>query len=421
MRDPSPPVTDPTAETTARDRVAAARAAMVARLEASGDLSPGQVRDALLTLPRERLMPQAYVRRSAPDETPPRWALLEWAVAENQEELLGVLYGGDSVLIQHDDESILEQLPGPRSGGSITSMSSTVAMTAGLLQLLDLRPGQRVLDVGTGAGVTAAVACWVCGDAGVVTLDRDPHVSAAAGARLSDLGHTPVVVTGDGAAGWSEQAPYDRVFVSYAVPRFPWAWVAQLASGGLALANLSTTSPSWPGLAVVAKTPKGRVEAELRAVEFGHRPVHGFDRIFLSAMFRDRIAAGGGLTTHSRTAPPSDRARGMWLALDHLHPGLVRNWAADHLVIGAPACGSWLTVRPDRSGGWAFTAAGPRGIRDEIQDTAARWQAAGEPETYRLHLASDGTQQVSAGAGPNELSWALPAANHRDDETGDSR
>jgi hypothetical protein len=56
---------------------AAARAAMVARLEKEGALGPGPVRDALLTLPREVLIPQAYVRRSAPGESPSRWDLLE--------------------------------------------------------------------------------------------------------------------------------------------------------------------------------------------------------------------------------------------------------------------------------------------------------------------------------------------------------
>ncbi|MGW4348634.1 hypothetical protein ACWEL8_26655 [Streptomyces sp. NPDC004690] len=53
---------------------AAARAAVVAELEARHGLRPGPVRDALLALPREVLMPQAYVRRSAPGEDPPRWA-----------------------------------------------------------------------------------------------------------------------------------------------------------------------------------------------------------------------------------------------------------------------------------------------------------------------------------------------------------
>ncbi|MEV7196312.1 hypothetical protein AB0N81_31605 [Streptomyces sp. NPDC093510] len=150
-------------------------------------------------------------------------------------------------------------------------MSSTVGMTADLLQLLDLRPGQCLLDVGTGAGVTAAVACFVCGDAGVVTLDIDPHVTAAARERLSALGYCPAVVTGAATTGWSGADPYDRLFVSFAVRRVPTALVEQLAPIGRALVTLGTSSPSWPGLAVMDKRPDGTVEAELRAVEFGHR------------------------------------------------------------------------------------------------------------------------------------------------------
>ncbi|MEW2435839.1 methyltransferase [Streptomyces caniferus] len=171
------------------DAVAAtARTAMVARLAGTGELRPGPVREALLALPREVLMPQAYVRRSRPDETPPRWDLLDWSVPEDREEMLGVLYGGDSVLIQHGGEPVVGRKRGPRSGGAMTSMSTVMGVTAVLLQQLDLRPGQRMLDIGTGAGVTAATACHVCGDAGVVTLDRDPHVVAAARGRLAVLG-----------------------------------------------------------------------------------------------------------------------------------------------------------------------------------------------------------------------------------------
>ncbi|MFI5642023.1 protein-L-isoaspartate O-methyltransferase [Streptomyces goshikiensis] len=159
-------------------------------------------------------MPQANVRRSGSDESPPRWDLLDWAVPADQEELLGLLYGGESVLVQHDGEPVLGRVPGPRSGGSITAMSSTVGMTVALQQRLTLQPGLRVLDIGTGAGVTAAVACQIAGDAGVVTVDRDEHVTAAARVRLALLGHRPTTVTGDGANGWPAGGGYDRIFVS---------------------------------------------------------------------------------------------------------------------------------------------------------------------------------------------------------------
>ncbi|MFF4496207.1 methyltransferase domain-containing protein [Streptomyces sp. NPDC001546] len=379
---------------------------MVARLEQSGELRPGPVREALLALPRQVLMPQAYVRRSTPDESPPRWDLLDWNCPGDREELLERLHSGDSVAIQHDGEPILGRTSGPRRGGAMTAMSSTTGMTVDLLQLLDLRPGQRVLDIGTGAGVTAAVVCFVCGHDRVVTLDIDPHVTAAARERLPALGYRPTAATGDGTAGRPDTGPYDRVFVSFAVRRVPTALVEQLAPGGRALMTLGTSSPSWPGLAVIDKGPDGTVEAELRAVEFGHRAGAGFDRLFLSAAFRDTIATADGPTRLTRVEPPADTARGMWLALDALHPGLVRHFGAEDLAIGAPECGSWMRVRAAGSHQWDVTTCGPRDIWAEIQDAAAPWRAAGEPAAYRLHLDTDDVQRATSPIGA--LTWQFP-------------
>ncbi|MGA5266246.1 GFA family protein [Streptomyces lydicamycinicus] len=397
------------------DCAASARAAMVARLEAAGHLGPGPVREALLALPREVLMPQAYIRRSTLDERPPRWDLLDWSEPGDREELLAVLYGGESVLIQHDGEPLVDRPAGGRSGGAITSMSTVMGLTVSVLEELDLRAGQRVLDVGTGAGVTAAVACHVCGDTTVVTLDRDPNVAVAAQARLGALGFRPTVVSGNGESGWPAGAPYDRIFVSFALPSVPEALVDQLAPGGVLLMHITTESPSWPALAVVSRGPDGRISSRLRAVEFAHRAAHGRRQIFLSPAFRERIAArrtdGGTEVQQFRSSdvPPPEEARGFWLALDALHPGLVQHRGVDDLVIGAPGCGSWMAASPDGSGAYAVTAAGPRNIWTEIHQTALRWRDAGEPEVYRLDLEPDGTQRVNAGHGESALAWQLPA------------
>lgn len=125
---PSPAAPDP--------QFAAARAEMVARLEEAGDLGPGPVLDALLALPRETLMPQAYVRRSIPHE-PPRRELLDWVRPDDREELPGLLHSGISVSVQHEGEPILGRVAGVRSGGAMTAMSSTMGMTADLPQRLD--------------------------------------------------------------------------------------------------------------------------------------------------------------------------------------------------------------------------------------------------------------------------------------------
>ncbi|MFD4763206.1 protein-L-isoaspartate O-methyltransferase [Streptomyces sp. NPDC058439] len=381
---------------------------MVARLEASGDLQEGSVREALLVLPREVLMPQAYVRRTADGEKPPRWDLLDWAVPQDREELQGVLYGGASVLVQHDGEPLLSRAYGARSGASITSMSTVMGLTASLLDELDLQPGQRVLDVGTGAGMTAAVACQVCGDQGVVTLDRDRHLAQAAAARLADIGFRPEVVCGPGDEGYPARAPFDRVFVSFTVERVPAALVEQLAPRGRLLAHVTTASPSWPALAVVERTADGRHEAELRAVEYAHRAGYGMERIWLSKEFRQHIATEPGTwTQRSMLAPPADTDRGFWLAADHLlGGGLVRDFGSEHLMIGAPGCGSWLRVEPVGHQRWNVTTQGPRDIWKELQDLADLWRAVGSPDRYRLSFDPDGGQRAASECG--RLSWELP-------------
>lgn len=411
----APPPSDDGAGHGAPDAVLA-RAAMVARLEEASDLRAGAVREALLALPREVLMPQAYVRRSAPDVKPPRWDLLDWSRPQDREELLGVLYSGNSVSVQHEGEPMLGRVPAPRCGGSMTAMSSTMGVTAGLLDELDLRPGQRVLDIGTGAGVTAAVACFVCGDAGVVTLDVDRRVGEGAQARLAEVGFRPAIVSGNGESGWPAGAPYDRIFVSFAVPRVPPALVGQLAPGGRALMTLGTSSPSWPGLAVVTKSASEDVEVQVRAVEFGHRGGIGFDRLFLSAEFREEIATGtGDWTQRSFLRPPMDTDRGFWMALDLDRPGLVRNFGATDLTIGAPKCGSWMRVREAGYRRWEVMSSGARDIWAEIHDVAGRWRAAGSPHTYRLDFGLGLQQRVSSPDG--SLSWILPETLHTSGET----
>ncbi|WP_414505911.1 protein-L-isoaspartate O-methyltransferase family protein [Streptomyces sp. NEAU-L66] len=238
-------------------------------------------------------------------------------------------------------------------------MSTVMGLTASVLEELDLPPGRRVLDVGTGAGVTAAVACHVCGDTTVVTLDRDPNVAVAAQARIGVLGFRPAVVSDNGASGWPEGAPYDRIFVSFVLPSVPEALVDQLAPGRVLLMHITTDSPSWPALAVVSRGPDGRISSHLRAVEFAHRTAHGRKQIFLSPAFRERIAArrtkGGAEVRRFRSSevPPPEEARGFWLALDALYPGLVQHRGVDDLVIGAPNCGSWMAASPDGSDAWA--------------------------------------------------------------------
>jgi protein-L-isoaspartate(D-aspartate) O-methyltransferase len=138
------------------------------------------------------------------------------------------------------------------------------------------------------------------------------------------------------------------------------------------------------------------------------------ERIWLSEDFRQRIATEPGTwTQRSMLAPPADTDRGLWLAADHLLGGLVRDFGAEHLSIGAPACGSWLRVEPVGRSRRNVTTHGPRDIWKELQDLAVRWQAAGSPSRYRLLFEPDGGQRAVSACG--RLSWRLPTRRALDE------
>jgi len=96
---------------------------------------------------------------------------------------------------------------------------------------LALRPGDRVLEIGTGSGYAAAVLSRVARQ--VYTVERHEELAAAAAARLRELGYANVsVLHGDGTLGWPEHAPYDAIVVAAGGPGVPEALLDQLAPGG---------------------------------------------------------------------------------------------------------------------------------------------------------------------------------------------
>jgi protein-L-isoaspartate(D-aspartate) O-methyltransferase len=103
-------------------------------------------------------------------------------------------------------------------------------MVAIVVEALELQPGQRALDVGTGSGYQAAVMAS-CG-AHVVSIERLEPLAREAGERLLRLGYDVEVRTGDGSVGVPERAPFDAIAVGAAAPRLPVELARQLVEGG---------------------------------------------------------------------------------------------------------------------------------------------------------------------------------------------
>lgn len=95
-----------------------------------------------------------------------------------------------------------------------------------------VRPGDCILEVGTGTGYQAAVLSHL--GAQVHTIERNPALAQAARARLERLGYgdSVEVLTGDGSRGYPPAAPYDAILVTAAAPQAPQALLDQLADGG---------------------------------------------------------------------------------------------------------------------------------------------------------------------------------------------
>lgn len=120
-----------------------------------------------------------------------------------------------------------EDGPLPIGHGATISQPYVVAAMA---EAARIRPGHRVLDVGTGSGYQAAVLASLGAD--VVSIERVPELAASAADRLARLGYAVEVVVGDGHRGWPARAPYDRIVVAAAPERVPDALLDQLHRDG---------------------------------------------------------------------------------------------------------------------------------------------------------------------------------------------
>jgi protein-L-isoaspartate(D-aspartate) O-methyltransferase len=130
------------------------------------------------------------------------------------------------------DESVAdlayEDNPLPIGQGQTISQPYVVAL---MIEALDVRSGDRVLEVGVGSGYAAAILSRLADR--VYAIDRQPALANAARDRLARLGYDNVDIrTGDGTLGMSDAAPFDAILVSAGGPGIPAPLIDQLASGG---------------------------------------------------------------------------------------------------------------------------------------------------------------------------------------------
>ena len=130
-------------------------------------------------------------------------------------------------------------------------------------ELADLKPGDKVLEVGTGSGYQAAVLAEM--GVKVFSIEIVAPLAKQAKATLTKLGYDVEVRHGDGYAGWPEHAPFDAVIVTAAPPQIPEPLKEQLKIGGRLVIPVGT---HFQSLIRVTRTKSGFRQEEVIPVRF---------------------------------------------------------------------------------------------------------------------------------------------------------
>ena len=143
---------------------------------------------------------------------------------------------------------------------------SQPAVVAIMTETLEVGPRDKVLEIGTGSGYQAAILSRLARR--VYTVERHPQLARLAQERLRALGCDNVSARiGDGARGWPEQAPFDRIMVTAAAEDLPAALYEQLRPGGIMVLPVGRSDAAQTLLKVI-KRESGPEYIELGDVRF---------------------------------------------------------------------------------------------------------------------------------------------------------
>ncbi len=321
--------------------------------------------------------------------------------AEDRAAWYGYAASDIPIVTQWDDGKHV----GAEPGKVFTSSSSMPSVVFSMLADLDVRPGQRALEIGTGTGWNAALLAHRVGAENVVSVEVDPHVAARARRSLRRAGFgAATVVTGDGLAGHPPGAPYDRVIATCGLRSGLFAWVRQTVPGGIVVVP-------WGTYYAYTEAVLRLVVAEDSMSAGGRftRPVN-FMRLRSQRLTRpqhaDYVSAPGADDVHKSTTTVTESQF------------LTGNLGVEAFVIGlkVPDCTHvpdrpqggrrpvWFYGLTDRSwavvvfrdGGGRATVhqCGRRRLWDEVESAFQWWQEQGRPGFERFGLTVTADRQT---------------------------
>ncbi|GAA3428758.1 methyltransferase, FxLD system [Streptosporangium nondiastaticum] len=249
------------------------------------------------------------------------------------------------------------------------SSASSPNIVAGQAEDLDVRPGHTILEIGAATGINAALLAELTGPQGrVVTIEIDQDLTDGARAALDKAGYrTVTTVCGDGATGWAEAAPYDRIIVTAGAWDISQAWWDQLAPAGRIVVPLRLHGSGLTRSLAFDLQPTGELTASYARV-CGFVPMRGHS----AADATTAVPLTDQITLNTATADHPDAsalARGFTQAA-HTH------WSGINVTDHEPVehLDLWLATTTH---GFARLSVSAEARRAGIADPALRWAGAG--------------------------------------------
>lgn len=300
------------------------------------------------------------------------------------------------------DESLVTQIAGTIMPADIrgqimrqpTSSSTLPSLVLRMLEDLQVEPGHKVLEIGTGTGYSTALLCARLDADHVTSIEYDGEVATRARAALGHQGMYPTLLSADGLLGHGDSAPYDRVIATCGVRTVPDAWVEQTRPGGRILATLG----GWLGSSELARltvnddgTATGRLlggGVSFMLARPHTPPPLGLIPDLSEGKEREAIIGFDVLDNWTSrfvvqlAAPSAQRLT------------MERDGRTEHVLIDVET-DSWAVLYQENDR-WVVRQGGPDALWDAIEAHLGRWHAAGTPalEEFKVSVTRDGQKVI---------------------------
>jgi protein-L-isoaspartate O-methyltransferase len=382
--------------------------ALVAALKSEGRLSSPLVEAAFKEVHRHPFIDHFYLLERKDRRM--QWQQVQPSTVQNTDAWLRAVYANQPVVTAFDEYN------------TPTSSSSSPDAMAFMLEVLQVGPGMRVLEIGTGTGYNAALLAHIVGDPHkIFTVEIDAALACRAQRNLDQVaGEGITVYAGDGLHGYAPGAPYDRMIATGSYHKVPLDWLDQLQPGGILLMNLRGHLGACAFLKIVKVGP-GRVAhgtflagsdfMELRDAQY---PSYRVTNLVTRYLGRPAVAQRpytcaefdpSLLWDHRLEFLLQLSFREMYFTSVHVDPmcPCLIDVASDTMLVFRPV---------ERHGEWLVEIKGQEQLWNRVAQAYSWWVETGGAniDAYRLEIDASGKQCVMFARkdGGNKRTWMLP-------------